>query len=59
LVADSDVWTCREVADAKASKTDIGRFAESERLPQTIILDSQGKPSANVVPGKLATLMIW
>ncbi|MCA1604504.1 MAG: hypothetical protein LC775_03265, partial [Acidobacteria bacterium] len=58
LVANSHVWTGRQVTHTQAAETDIGWFAEADRLPQTLIFDSQGKPGVYVVPGKLATLMI-
>ena len=57
-VANSYVWTRGQVDDSQAAKTNVGWFAQSDRLSQTFIFDSQGQMRINVVTRKLASLMI-
>src|SRR6185503_18866568 len=57
-VANSYVWTRRQVDDSQAAQTNVGWLPKSDRLPQTFIFDSQCEPCINIVTGKLASLMI-
>src|SRR5258706_9763312 len=57
-VANSYVWTGRQVDDSQAAQTNVGGLAQSDRLPQTFIFYSQCEPGINIVKGKLASLMI-